>query len=181
MGYPAGWITDVPGISNNDALRLCGNGVVPQQAAAALTLMLGVPPAAVTTTHPSTLLPTPVTAYSARSPEQWRTQRPAGNGATRDLIGDLRVVIEELQSPHPSTHYSTDKDSGMTIPTRPDPTVNTHTDNCESGWYEDMCPSCTEAADATRCHWCQGTGVYSDEVMSMACPYCAATGEADQS
>lgn len=35
MGLPGGWITDVPGISNNDALRLCGNGVVPQQAAEA--------------------------------------------------------------------------------------------------------------------------------------------------
>lgn len=40
MGIPGGWITDVPGISNNDALRLCGNGVVPQQAAAALIELL---------------------------------------------------------------------------------------------------------------------------------------------
>jgi len=40
MGLPAGWVTDVPGISNNDALKLCGNGVVPQQAAAALRINL---------------------------------------------------------------------------------------------------------------------------------------------
>lgn len=40
MGLPAGWITDVPGISWNDQLKLCGNGVVPQQAAAALRHLL---------------------------------------------------------------------------------------------------------------------------------------------
>lgn len=36
MGLPAGWITDTPGITRNEALKLCGNGVVPQQAVAAL-------------------------------------------------------------------------------------------------------------------------------------------------
>jgi DNA (cytosine-5)-methyltransferase 1 len=40
MGVPAGWITDVPGISRNDQLKACGNGVVPQQAIAALRDML---------------------------------------------------------------------------------------------------------------------------------------------
>jgi DNA (cytosine-5)-methyltransferase 1 len=40
MGLPAGWITDVPGLSRNDMLKLCGNGVVPQQAEAALRLLL---------------------------------------------------------------------------------------------------------------------------------------------
>lgn len=40
MGLPAGWITDVPGITRNEALKACGNGVVPQQAAAALRFML---------------------------------------------------------------------------------------------------------------------------------------------
>lgn len=34
MGYPAGWITDVPGVTWNEALKACGNGVVPQQGAA---------------------------------------------------------------------------------------------------------------------------------------------------
>jgi DNA (cytosine-5)-methyltransferase 1 len=37
MGLPSGWITDVPGISRNEALKACGNGVVPQQAYAAIT------------------------------------------------------------------------------------------------------------------------------------------------
>lgn len=40
MGLPDGWITDTPGIKRNDALKMCGNGVVPQQAAAALRHML---------------------------------------------------------------------------------------------------------------------------------------------
>lgn len=40
MGVDAGWITDVPGISRNDMLKAAGNGVVPQQAAAALRDML---------------------------------------------------------------------------------------------------------------------------------------------
>jgi DNA (cytosine-5)-methyltransferase 1 len=40
MGLPAGWITDVPGVTRNEALRLAGNGVVPTQAAAALRIML---------------------------------------------------------------------------------------------------------------------------------------------
>ena len=42
MGLPEGWVTDVPGVSRNDALRLLGNGVVPQQAAAALEWLLSV-------------------------------------------------------------------------------------------------------------------------------------------
>lgn len=36
MGYPEGWITDVPGVTWNETLKACGNGVVPQQGAAAV-------------------------------------------------------------------------------------------------------------------------------------------------
>ena len=42
MGLPDGWVTDVPGITRNEALRALGNGVVPQQAAAALRYLLDV-------------------------------------------------------------------------------------------------------------------------------------------
>ena len=35
MGLPAGWITDTPGITRNEALTAAGNGVVPQQCYAA--------------------------------------------------------------------------------------------------------------------------------------------------
>jgi DNA (cytosine-5)-methyltransferase 1 len=40
MGLPAGWITEVPGITRNEALKACGNGVVPQQAVYALRILL---------------------------------------------------------------------------------------------------------------------------------------------
>ena len=40
MGTPPGWITDVPGVTDNEALKMAGNGVVEQQAYAALCLIL---------------------------------------------------------------------------------------------------------------------------------------------
>jgi DNA (cytosine-5)-methyltransferase 1 len=40
MGLPAGWVTDTPGITRNEQLKMLGNGVVPQQAAAALAYLL---------------------------------------------------------------------------------------------------------------------------------------------
>ncbi|WP_263249209.1 DNA cytosine methyltransferase [Saccharopolyspora rosea] len=40
MGLPAGHVTAVPGLTRNDQLRLLGNGVVPQQATAALATLL---------------------------------------------------------------------------------------------------------------------------------------------
>jgi DNA (cytosine-5)-methyltransferase 1 len=40
MDLPAGWVTDVPGLSRNGRLKVLGNGVVPAQAATALRLLL---------------------------------------------------------------------------------------------------------------------------------------------
>jgi len=40
MGLPAGWVTDVPGLSRNEQLKLLSNGVVPQQCAAAVRWLL---------------------------------------------------------------------------------------------------------------------------------------------
>lgn len=40
MGLPAGHVTDVPGLTRNQQLRALGNGVVPQQGAAALATLL---------------------------------------------------------------------------------------------------------------------------------------------
>lgn len=40
MGLPEGFVTSVPGLSVNDMLRLCGNGVVAQQATAAYRYLL---------------------------------------------------------------------------------------------------------------------------------------------
>jgi DNA (cytosine-5)-methyltransferase 1 len=47
MGYPAGWVTDV--IPRNPAIKACGNGVVPQQAFAALSILWARALEAVTT------------------------------------------------------------------------------------------------------------------------------------
>jgi len=44
MGWPQGWVTDPAiGLSRTEQLKACGNGVVPQQAAAALRMMLARP------------------------------------------------------------------------------------------------------------------------------------------
>ncbi|MCX4792464.1 hypothetical protein OG369_42575 [Streptomyces sp. NBC_01221] len=40
MGLPAGHVTDVPDLSRAQQLHALGNGVVPQQAEAALRLLL---------------------------------------------------------------------------------------------------------------------------------------------
>jgi len=41
MGLDDGWVTAVPGLTRIQALRLLGNGVVPQQGAAAIALLAG--------------------------------------------------------------------------------------------------------------------------------------------
>jgi DNA (cytosine-5)-methyltransferase 1 len=53
MGLPAGWVTAVPDIPRKEQLRIIGNGVVPQQAHHAYSLLL-----------------TPHTAVASR---EWRT------------------------------------------------------------------------------------------------------------
>jgi len=40
MGLPDGWVTKVPGLRRNAQLKALGNGVVPQQAVLALSLLL---------------------------------------------------------------------------------------------------------------------------------------------
>lgn len=40
MGLPAGWVVDVPGLTRNQQLHALGNGVVPQQAAFAIRMLL---------------------------------------------------------------------------------------------------------------------------------------------
>jgi DNA (cytosine-5)-methyltransferase 1 len=42
MGLEPGWVTGVPGVSRNAQLKALGNGVVPQQAALALRMLLGL-------------------------------------------------------------------------------------------------------------------------------------------
>lgn len=40
MGLPAGWVTDVPGLTRTDHLKLIGNGVFPDQMAFGIRLLL---------------------------------------------------------------------------------------------------------------------------------------------
>jgi DNA (cytosine-5)-methyltransferase 1 len=40
MGLPEGWVTDVPGLSWNAQIKALGNGVVPQHAALALSILM---------------------------------------------------------------------------------------------------------------------------------------------
>jgi DNA (cytosine-5)-methyltransferase 1 len=44
MGLPEGWVTDVSGVTRNQQLKMLGNGVVPQQATAALIEMMETRP-----------------------------------------------------------------------------------------------------------------------------------------
>ncbi|MFD4912772.1 hypothetical protein ACFWNR_06065 [Streptomyces virginiae] len=46
MGLPAGHVTDVPGLSRTAQLKALGNGVVPQQATAALRTLMNADEAA---------------------------------------------------------------------------------------------------------------------------------------
>lgn len=39
MGLPEGWVTDIPDLNRNNQLKALGNGVVPQQAHAALSVL----------------------------------------------------------------------------------------------------------------------------------------------
>jgi DNA (cytosine-5)-methyltransferase 1 len=40
MGVPSGWVTDIPGITRTAQLKALGNGVVPQQGAAAFRMLI---------------------------------------------------------------------------------------------------------------------------------------------
>ena len=41
MGLPEGWVTNVPGLTYQQQIRMLGNGVVPQQGAKAISDLLG--------------------------------------------------------------------------------------------------------------------------------------------
>jgi DNA (cytosine-5)-methyltransferase 1 len=85
MGWPDGWVTDPAiGLSRNDQLRIVGNGVCPQQAAAALRYLIqvaggaGYPAAAPAAA--GALLPTPRA-----------TDGPKGGPNQRGSSGDLML------------------------------------------------------------------------------------------
>jgi len=78
MGLPAGWVTGVP-ISRNAQLKALGNGVVPQQAAAAVRALLGgsAAPSGVS----GRLLPTPDT-MNYRDGSSLRAENNAADGGS---------------------------------------------------------------------------------------------------
>lgn len=84
MGLPAGWVCGVD-IPRNAQLKALGNGVVPQQAALALRLLLNLPAAPIQT-H-GDLLPTPAVndMGAGKTVDAWDTwtatmQAKHGNG-----------------------------------------------------------------------------------------------------
>jgi len=99
MGWPDGWVTDPEiGISRNDQLRIVGNGVCPQQAAAALRYLMGSTgngiPINETPSRSVVLLPTPQKRDGeARASKHVGGIRPSGQPRQKDLN---TVTVREL-------------------------------------------------------------------------------------
>ena len=92
MGLHDGWVTDVPGVSRAQQLKALGNGVVPQQALAALAWLDGGRAEGVPVS--GDLLPTPAVndMGAGKTPEAWdawtdamRARHGNGNGHGRSL------------------------------------------------------------------------------------------------
>lgn len=110
MGLPAGHVTDTPGLTRNHALKALGNGVVPQQCAAALRAYLadeyGVQIAApsLVPTGSGSLLPTPACndmgeGKTVEAWDEWTAKMQAahgnGNGHGKSLaIEAQRIGVE---------------------------------------------------------------------------------------
>lgn len=83
MGLGDGWVTG-HGLRPAQELKMLGNGVVPQQAALALRLLLGLPAAGVDAG--GVLLPTPsANDTTGAEPRSQRGARSAGGPMLRDL------------------------------------------------------------------------------------------------
>ena len=92
MGLPEGWITDV-GLSRNDELKACGNGVVPQQAELALRVLLEGVDIESKRGGGLTVLPTP-TVMDQRDGKHFRSVaiKDLANGNNRGL--NLNNIVE---------------------------------------------------------------------------------------
>jgi hypothetical protein len=110
MGWPEGWCTAPEiGITRKDQLKIVGNGVVPQQAAAALRYLMAVATGSgirTATAAPVELLPTPCVvdrlATTDMTLEQWdesrRSQKERGVGSfgpRGDSLGAAVLRVEE--------------------------------------------------------------------------------------
>ena len=92
MGLPDGWITDV-GLSRNEELKACGNGVVPQQAELALRILLEGIDFESKRGAGMTVLPTP-TVMDQRDGKHFRSVaiRELADGNNRGL--NLNNIVE---------------------------------------------------------------------------------------
>jgi DNA (cytosine-5)-methyltransferase 1 len=73
------------------------------------------------------LPPTPQTGYTSTTAEAWRARRPAGNGQTREQLGDLQLaVIDLLPTPNARDHKGANpnRDGGPDLPSALLPTPN---------------------------------------------------------
>jgi hypothetical protein len=94
MGVPEGWITDC-GLSRNDELKACGNGVVPQQAELALRVLLQGITIPAGGGHVN--LPTP-TVSDTFTDNLKSTQQKQGSMHSVTLPQAVRMVAVELKS-----------------------------------------------------------------------------------
>jgi hypothetical protein len=121
MGLPEGWVTGV-GLTRNDELKACGNGVVPQQAELALRVLLeGL---TIPSTKNSKLFATPNTMDSLppRYGEAYEKVKNAGGRKNRESSGNLREQVVHVLPGNPGE-----------ITMLPTPTVSdTYTDNLKS-------------------------------------------------
>jgi hypothetical protein len=122
MGVPQGWITGV-GLSRNDELKACGNGVVPQQAELALRVLLeGVLMQSNSVETKLFATPNTMDSLPPRFGEAYEKVKNAGGRKNRDSSGNLREQV---------VHVLPKAGGGMTM--LPTPTVSdTFTDNLAS-------------------------------------------------
>jgi hypothetical protein len=92
MGLPEGWITDC-GLTRNEELKACGNGVVPQQAELALRVLLEGVDIESKRGGGLTVLPTP-TVMDQRDGKHFRSVaiRELADGNNRGL--NLNNIVE---------------------------------------------------------------------------------------
>lgn len=98
MGVPEGWITDC-GLSRNDELKACGNGVVPQQAELALRILLeGI--AFESTGGGQVNLPTP-TVSDIFTDKLASSQQKEGSMHSVTLPQAVRMVADTIETGRP--------------------------------------------------------------------------------
>jgi hypothetical protein len=122
MGVPFGWITDC-GLTRNESLKACGNGVVPQQAELALRVLLqGMSLQSNSVDTKLFATPNTMDGLPPRYGEAYEKVKNAGGRKNRDSSGNLREQV---------VHVLPKAGGGMTM--LPTPTVSdTFTDNLES-------------------------------------------------